>query len=354
MKTQKLILILAVMMISITTYAQCGYRGQNGPHHFNRNWSQIPDLTADQQESIQQLRETFWAEMKVIREDETLSPAEKREAFLNKRTEHHNAVRALLSKEQQKAFDAGLPPAGRYGGYGPCGKGFGYHAWQNGQVPDYILEQRLAFENELNESEKATIEEVRQVVAQHRQQVQLNGDDMTAVQWHEMHREHMDDLEPLFEIADQHETELQDIQQAIRENNIENCPYNGKGRGYGRGPGRFGMGPGRTPGIHFLLLDPSEINTSAKEMEGISDDIEIYPNPVEGPFEIRFDVPEEGLVSIELLNKQGELLEVLDSSVRSTGSQTLQVNANGLPDHEIYFVRVHLPGKVLVEKFIKD
>jgi len=66
-------------------------------------------LTADQQGKVGDILKGQREQMQAIHEDDTLSDDDKRAKFRALMKSSHDAIRALLTPDQQKAFDA-LPP----------------------------------------------------------------------------------------------------------------------------------------------------------------------------------------------------------------------------------------------------
>ncbi|MFO7446403.1 MAG: PQQ-dependent sugar dehydrogenase [Ignavibacteriaceae bacterium] len=64
-----------------------------------------------------------------------------------------------------------------------------------------------------------------------------------------------------------------------------------------------------------------------------------YPNPFNPSTTIRYNLPEDSNVKIELVNSLGEIVSVLTSDFKSRGNHTYNLNAGGLSSG-IYYVRM--------------
>jgi Spy/CpxP family protein refolding chaperone len=355
MKTHKKIGLLMISLVLILPqgFTQQGMQSAEWPTKGQGRLACLTDLTTEQQTQLKTLRDLFWTEMKSVRENKSLTPDEKQSLFIEKRTDHQDQIKAILTPEQQEEMDHHLkngPGLDGKGGKGFCPEPF---AFQDDDMQGHLMEKRVAFDSELSDTEKATIDVMRDLLVKHREQIQeLKSGTKTRQEKRVMHFEHIDQMEPLFEIADAHEESLQAIFEEIRTTMRPDCPNKNQGFGLAHKGRRAGWGaPTDKHIIHFLLLDPEE--PTGAEIETGSSSLMVYPNPVEENMVIKFYLPASGMVNIELWNKQGEMLDVLDSLIREAGDQSFNFNASGLPAREVYFVKVRFANKTLVKKFIK-
>jgi hypothetical protein len=63
-----------------------------------------------------------------------------------------------------------------------------------------------------------------------------------------------------------------------------------------------------------------------------------YPNPVLGKSEIRFTMPTDALVRIELLDLSGHLVQTLEDSRMAAGEHSVTFNAHALASGTYYYV----------------
>lgn len=131
MKTLKSIAIIAIaglMLMATQSYAQRGNRG-NRMNRAATCYQDIPNLTENQSQQIQELRTTHLNTMAELRQERRSTTdwdqkSAVREQMLQKQESHKNQVRALLNDEQKSWFDANYQKyqnnrAGR--GNGNCG-----------------------------------------------------------------------------------------------------------------------------------------------------------------------------------------------------------------------------------------
>ena len=105
----------------------------------------------------------------------------------------------------------------------------------------------------------------------------------------------------------------------------------------------------------FLLLDPSvdfsldDWNTITNE-EGKHQAI-AYPNPAQKNQTLEFDVPQDGKVTIEILDKNGRLVKSLFSRNMDVGKQNINVSVSDLSP-QIYFYRITTNEGTTILKFV--
>jgi Spy/CpxP family protein refolding chaperone len=128
MKTTTILITSLMLLTSLTMYAQRGRGNRNAA--FNNNYqtciNEIPDLTQDQIQKITALENAHKAEIDQLRNGRRSTrdgsmKTDIRQQMLNARDAHREQVKALLTPEQQKVYEA-LPgnngrnrqaPAGR-------------------------------------------------------------------------------------------------------------------------------------------------------------------------------------------------------------------------------------------------
>lgn len=115
-----------------------------------------------------------------------------------------------------------------------------------------------------------------------------------------------------------------------------------RGRGHQGGiKGRMRHGAGFqkmfTP-VAFLLMNPDNPRLS----DG-PEDITIYPNPTAGKQTIAIDLPDAGIVKVELIDAEGKILETLFNGNLNKGSNNLPVDLTGL-DGQQYFYKITTPS----------
>lgn len=324
------------------------------------------NLTEDQQTQMNVLRETFFNEMKAVREDESLSTAEKKAKFDALRDDHHTKMMALLTDEQKEIFKSNSGPGHGHGygmgKYGPGPKGANS---DNDEFKALLKEKRVEFDQNLSDAEKATIAEIRVKMQQHWEDMNnLKPGEMSFEERQQMREKMKSQLEPVYAIAENHKDELAAIHDELKSEMMQNCPANcqgncqrmGKGKGKGKGPGHGFKGKGNDSemhDVHFLLMDPSGDSSFDETGLALQKDLNLYPNPASSELNIDFDLPDAGMVSIELLDKSGNVMQSIDNSERSKGKNSIRFNVDFLKHSEVYFIRVNMPGQSVVEKFVK-
>ncbi len=134
MKTTTILITALMLMTSMTVFAQRGRGNRNVAYNNNYQTciNEIPDLTQDQIQKITALETAHKAEIDQLRNSRRSTrdgsmKTDIRQKMIDARDAHRDQVKALLTREQQKVYDA-LPgiggrnrqyPANRSNGNGP-------------------------------------------------------------------------------------------------------------------------------------------------------------------------------------------------------------------------------------------
>lgn len=114
MKSIKMIFLLAVSMLTIGAFAQQnppppgpqgGGRGPMSVDDQVKNLADRLNLTADQQAKIKPILEDSRSQMMKIRQDDSLSPEDKRAKGRELREATNRKIREVLTDDQKKQFD---------------------------------------------------------------------------------------------------------------------------------------------------------------------------------------------------------------------------------------------------------
>jgi hypothetical protein len=143
-------------------------------------------------------------------------------------------------------------------------------------------------------------------------------------------------MKPMIDIVKNHKESLMVILDEYRPERPENCPNDHPQRNK-RGRAGFGERPGFMA-IHFLMMDTKTIDMGSIDAQSM--DVNIFPNPARNNIRISYELPIGSNVSIELLNKYGNVLEILEQGYQEMGQNSVPFNASKLTPGEMYFVKV--------------
>lgn len=93
----------------------------------------------------------------------------------------------------------------------------------------------------------------------------------------------------------------------------------------------------------FLLVKP--------EKPSIDGSISIFPNPATSVQYIQFDLEEDTQLKVELLNDQGEVVQLITEGFRQAGNFTFPVNTTEL-EKEVYFYRITQGDKMTTRRIL--
>ena len=99
----------------------------------------------------------------------------------------------------------------------------------------------------------------------------------------------------------------------------------------------------------FVLMTP---NGNMEELDGSLEtpEMEIFPNPSTSNNTLTYTLRTAGNVSIDLLNKEGQVLKTVFSGKQEAGSHSQQVDTQAL-GMDIYYYRVTTPDDVIMKRF---
>lgn len=313
------------------------------------NMQEELSLTEDQMDQMKTLNDQFRTEMQEMRKNESLTREEFHETMEQQREEHHSQIMNILDEEQKVKFDA-FAKQGRGPHFENRHPGNGRNKYSDEQIGE-LKEKRIEFDNELSEDEKAVIADFRLKREEwHNEKCEGNNKgNFNRGHGRNGNKQHREEMEPMIEIVKKHKESLTAILEEYRPEKPENCPNENHQRRQGTRAGK-----GERPGfmaMHFLMMDPLEIDLG--QVNEQSNSVIIYPNPALNFISISYDLPAENNVSVELLNKHGKVVEVIDQSNQVKGINELQYDVSKLAPGEMYFIRVTYGSIVLVDKFIK-
>lgn len=341
------ILLIAVLMATITVSAQRGpcYNGKGG--YRLEELKETLQLTPDQEEKFDAIRDDFFNAKKEVFDDDELLFAERRDKVAQLRDEMDAALKDILDENQ---YNLWLEHRENFPGPGMGKKGRPFCGLMN-DAPQEVMDLRKEFDSELTKEEKDLIAEVRETWKQNRQE-NGNGKGCCGRGYGNGPGTCM---LPLQEILENHKARLDEIKDRIDDIMAENCPrhgeFGGRGpRGKHRGFRDNNMGFEERRIMHFLLMETD--GTTISSQSGNDETLALFPNPVAGDLTIQFNNPSEGQVTIELLDKNGNILRTVDKSGRKAGDQTVVFNTEDLPSAEVYLIRVTGPGFSMAKKFV--
>ena len=372
-----------------------GHRGHHphGPrgHHGNfeermeRMKAEL-DLTDDQVAQLEELHQARRAEMKEIRKNGRPAP----EVIQAKRQEHKAAMQEILTEEQfakMKELKREHRTEAR--------KMVKEHkqAFRSEVLP-LVMEQRAKFETMLSEADKQQIDELRgelealkpqlKELRQEKKQTRKGEVEPTKEvieQFQALREQKKAIMVSAVKIAQNYESELKALHEEIKpqmeefhakmkEQHQGFRPENGKnprcetqkgeckkGRKAQGATGNFeemeGQGHHQKQRLRkiaqFVLMDP---NGTAPGAEGTIDtqELEIFPNPSVSNNTLTYQVKTSGQVTIDLLNKDGQVLKNVFNGRQEAGSYDVQVQTQDLK-MDVYYYRVTTADNSTMKRF---
>ncbi len=315
---------------------------EKGAHHPPLMRMECLDLTDEQSEQLEAIRERFHGEREAILAEDKLSPEEQRDRLGELHRELDEHVRQVLTAEQYETLKEHRdhPPQHRQ-----------HSRTIRPELRRFVLDQRREFENELSSDEQARISEVREKLGSQRASFRDKRSGARRMHQHEMtaHREQVRELlETLDPIVENHREELGAIRDRIKAFSVENGNMP-QGNRHGRWAEQDR--PHRDP-RHFLLLDADRATMDGMPLSS-SETLHLYPNPAHESINIQFRLVAAGSVKLELLDQSGELLRVLVDAEHDAGKHEVPADISDLEEGAVYYVRSVISGKTSVIKFVR-
>ena len=371
-----------------------GHHGHHGPRGHRGNFEERMermkaelDLTEDQVAQLEELHEARRAEMKSLRQG---GERPSQEVMKAKRQEHKAAMQEILTEEQfakMKEMKREHKSEAR--------KVMKEHkqAFRSEVLP-LVMEQRAKFETMLSEADKQQIDQLRgELEALKPQLKELRKEKKQAHKAEaEPSAEMMEQFKALREqkkaimtsavkIAQNYESELKALHEEIKpqmeefhtkmkEQHQGFRPENGKapgcetkkgeckkGRKAQGASGNFeemeGQGHHQKHRLRkvaqFVLMDP---NGTAPGAGGTIEtpELEIFPNPSVSNNTLTYQVKTPGQVTIDLLNKDGQVLKNVFNGRQEAGSYDVQVQTQDLK-MDVYYYRVTTADNSAMKRF---
>lgn len=124
-------------------------------------------------------------------------------------------------------------------------------------------------------------------------------------------------------------------------------PMNPEGRHPHKGMHPYGKGMKMG---HFLLLDPN-VTAEAPAEAAVTANVKAYPNPAANLVTLEYTLLKAGNVRIELRDKEGALVKVVEEGPKAAGDYSLPVDATPLRDG-IYYLTIVSQGQKTAQKVV--
>ena len=89
-----------------------------------------------------------------------------------------------------------------------------------------------------------------------------------------------------------------------------------------------------------LAVSATNVASTFKNTETFIANLTLFPNPLQNKVNLKYELKNAGLVTIELYDVNGNLLNILSSEIKIVGLYTEDYNLNGNYGSGIYFIKV--------------
>ncbi|MCB9052827.1 MAG: T9SS type A sorting domain-containing protein [Lewinellaceae bacterium] len=381
---------IALLLTGTSLMAQREHHGHHAPAMKHRPMFSFDalmgmqtelQLTEDQMTKLGELKTAFEQELQGLKGQDFESGEEHHQAFQTLAAKYKGELDKVLTEEQQsKLEDIKAERRARHKEHMEKVDREGLReelkAYRDQNIHPVMLRQRAKLEEKISAQDKAVIAELRpkfEASRQEMEQLKQNPDhsreDFKALREsnkedHEalkaLVEKYNGDIEALLsEVKPQQEKWHQDMR-AIHEKYAP-APEEGRGRqkegrkGMDRHPGQQphpGMHPhgGSMRKGHFLLLDPSAPAENPAKA-AVTANVNVYPNPATNRMTLDYTLLKDGNVRIELRDKEGNLVKVVEEGQKSAGDYSLPVDATTLQDG-VYYLTIISQGQQTAQKVV--
>jgi hypothetical protein len=395
-KMLKITTMMLVLLVSVNTFAQRG-PGKGDPEaratKMTEHLTEALDLNEEQAAQIKTIHLKYGERMRAMHEQGEGSKM--RPAMQQMKTDIEKEIKAVLTEEQATKFDE--MPKRRPGKHGQGKRVNKAHLQAMKQIKEekvlpILLEQRIKLEPQISTADKERIaelrvevekkklekkaemkerraafkkgerpspEEMEQYKAERKQHREAMQNDPLRLEIKSLVEKYQADIEPLLAEV---EPELKTIKEEAKaqfkgDRKDEEHRKHRKGQGKRKGDwseadkAEFKAKKEEHRYAHFLLLDPNApiANSKAALVSGVK----VYPNPSLGESQLEYTLQSAGLVTIELHDKSGNLLKVIETAEQPAGKNKTTVNFEQYTTGIYYLVIKDADGKAISTKVIR-
>jgi Spy/CpxP family protein refolding chaperone len=318
------------------------------------------NLSDTQVEQITAIHKQYRPERKALKYAELKDPAlEARRKQM--REEEQAAVKAVLTPEQQARFDA-LKAQRHAGHHGHAEMNPAQRQLFHEQVLPLMQAQRLKLESALSAADKATVDRLRDALADMRaahkdakggkRKLDTPPTEEDRARMAEFHKQRHAIMEEAAAVANRYTTQIQQLHEEVKPQ-LERlraeiaalattASHDDRGtaaahRPHSDGP-RHG-GKQQMEAARFLLMDPARTPGQGRARSEKAEQIrlEVFPNPAVTRATLRYKLEQAGTTKVELIDGTGKVLRVLQEGQAAAGEHFIDLETTDLPAGTYYF-----------------
>ena len=266
-------------------------------------------------------------------------------------------------------------------------------AFKNEKIKPIMLEQRVKLESKISDADKVTLAQLRVDIKKDRAEYKAKRKayrkssdkkerpDQAEMEKRKAERKNNPNRIKVLELVEKYKAEIEPLItevepkiKALKEEMKAECGGDCGGKGGKGSKGRKGAkgkkdwnGADKGAYIekrknkryaHFLLLDPNEdVKVKAKKRPGKSNasisKVKVYPNPSQGISQIEYELKTPGMVSVELHDKEGNLIETVEKAEKPAGKHKTSINFGNYTVGVYYVVLKDETGNIVSRKVIR-
>lgn len=406
----KLMLVVAVLLVAQATFAQRGdFRrgGERGEQRMEHLKTEL-ELTDKQVQKLEAINEKYDEKFKALREVEG-DRMEKREEMQKLRESQKAEFEKILTKDQKAKLEKLHEERSQMRTERKEGskenraemkeKMKGFHeevkAYKEENIMPVLKEQRKKLDKELTKAERKQVKEWRKSLEAEKEKMkelkeEFKANHQKGERPSEEHRAAMKKIheagketkEAVKALADKYENEIAELHEEIKpqaqkwesdlkaiaekhdlpakKEHARHQEWKEKGaekemKGEQRKPRHDkhhkGSHAGKMSKVAFILLDPNAETTTAKPMNQ-DKKLRVFPNPAMVSNTLEYQVATSGKVTIELRNKDGQLIKTVFDGYQEAGTHKVEVNLAELNEKAYFYLVRDGEGQQTI-KFLK-
>lgn len=356
---------IAILLTSNSSTAQSQEKGIKHETRINKMTEKLSeelDLSDTQVKEVKALFRKFGERKKALRDQfDRAERAEMKPAMEQIKEDFEKEMKTILTPGQFKQFKA-MPKPGPRGQHRKHNKAA--KAFHKENVYPILLAQRVKLEDKISEADKAELAELRKTLkaekARHKAEKKGERPDLEKRQANRQKRKNDPNRQKVKALVEKYQEDIQVLMEEVRPQLEKLREAFEKEQGESSNPH-----PRKDKGskserhmtkkmARFLLMDPKRENENIPPAAvSTITDVKVYPNPSQGISQIEYTLQSSGLVTIELHDKNGNLIDTIEQSKKAAGQYKRSIDFAKYTLGVYYVILKDANGQIVSQKVVR-